>query len=54
MASEHTILLKLFRTQSALVGFCDDVGELVSSVNGISSIDRYQENPRLLYVVAEI
>jgi hypothetical protein len=36
MASEHTNLMKLFRTQSALVGFCDDVGELVSSVNGIS------------------
>jgi hypothetical protein len=48
MASEHTNLIKLFRKQSALVGFCDDFGELVSSVNGVSSIDRYQENPRSL------
>jgi hypothetical protein len=54
MASEHTNLLKLFRLQIALVGFCDDVGEFVSSLNEISSIDRYQEIPRSLYVIAEI
>jgi len=40
--------------QSALVGFCDDFGELVSSVNGKCSVDWYQENPRSLYVVAEM
>jgi len=54
MASEHTNLMKLFKLQRALVGFCDDVGELVSSLNGISSIDRYQENPHSLYVISEI
>jgi hypothetical protein len=54
MTSEHTNLMKLFRKQSALVGFCDDVGELVSSVDGISSVDMYKENPRSLWVFAEI
>jgi len=54
MASEHTNLVKLFRLQSALVSFCDDVGELVSSLNGVSSIDRYQASPRSVCVVAEI
>jgi len=54
MASDPTNLMKLFRLQSVLVGFCDDVGELFRSLNGISSIDRYQENPRSLYITAEI